>query len=471
MRKIYLLSPVALFSAALFSCGGGDHIVPTPTPNPGPNPGPVVTDFYVSPTCNDCLVEINTEYCDGLEEVLGSGYDVTGDYMSAKSLRATVVDISKLSSDALTVFNAPASSTGELYSGIDAASFLSDLSANVGIGSDDSEPYFAGTLNSVSSQASYVYNIAWIRGQIGGFPATTSTVRRALSSGFILDLMALTPDDIVKKYGTHFVSHACVGLAVKTLYSAFVDARDSEKVSKAYKGLSAVESSLAGQLGPDLSLTLAGLDNYGATFTKTFCGGELSLLEYDKETGLLGDMTAWQESAAPSNYSLVSLSDGDLTPLTVAIDDMELRDEVEMAIWRYMQNANRSNVATVPLLQNSNGVLYRYVTSYEESEALENESGIKAFGVLGSLYKSRSGDAIPLYSFINSDGCQILSLIQPTDEWECIGYVLPSRTNSSVSLYDISDGTRYAYTIEAANSYGPRSEWHPTGAVFHLLRP
>ena len=114
----------------------------------------------------------------------------------------------------------------------------------MGIGSDDSEPYFAGTLNSVSSQASYVYNIARIRGQIGGFPATTSTVRRALSSGFILDLMALTPDDIVKKYGTHFVSHACVGLAVKTLYSAFVDARDSEKVSKAYKGDSLLWSHL-----------------------------------------------------------------------------------------------------------------------------------------------------------------------------------------------------------------------------------
>ena len=96
--------------------------------------------------------------------------------------------------------------------------------------------------------------------------------------------------------------------------------------------------------------------------------------------------------------------------------------------WRWPYGAicrtqTADNVATVPLLQNNNGVLYRYVTSYEESEALENESGIKAFGVLGSLYKSRSGGAIPLYSFINSGGCQILSLIQPTDEWECIGYV------------------------------------------------
>lgn len=158
-------------------------------------------------------------------------------------------------------------------------------------------------------------------------------------------------------------------------------------------------------------------------------------------------------------------------PLSEAIADTDLKAEVEAEIKKRIAESRSVNDAMVPLLQNTNGKLYRYVTSYEESMRLENVDGLHSFGVLGALYTRRKEGSLPLYANIDANGSQILSLLQPDDDWTLMGYVMPTRANNTVSLYEIFDGVRYAYTIEAANSYGPRNEWHPTGAVFYLLRP
>lgn len=469
MKAAYLISPLFLLFGA---CGGGTHIIPDTPPEPNPTPVPDVTDFYVSPSCSDCRMEVRAEKSGGMESILGSGYDITGDYISPSALRGKVVDISLLQGDALTIVSAPATSSGDRFTGADAAGFLSSLMANVdGSPSTRAGKYFTGTLNSPSSASTYILNIAWTRKWIGGFPSLYSTFRQALSPEFLNDISYMRASAIVEKYGTHFISHASVGVAVKTLYSTYVDSQSSDKVFMANKGMSAAEAALAGKLGPDLALTLAGLNNYGATLTKTFCGGEPDMLEYDPKTGLLGESEGWSQAVDYYNCSLVSLSRQDLTPITAAIEDPVLRSEMEQAIERHILAAQKAADATVPLLQNTDGRTYRYVTGYEASLRLEDEEGLKSYGVLGAMYQSPEENTLPLYTRVMPDGSQVLSLLQPTYDWTCIGYVLPSRTESSVSLYEITDGSRYAYTIEAANSYGPNNQWHPTGMVFHLLRP
>lgn len=293
----------------------------------------------------------------------------------------------------------------------------------------------------------------------------------ALADDFAKDIQYMRAKSLVDRYGTHFVCRANLGIAVRTIYSAFVDSEDNKKISLAYEGLVSAEDALIGQLGPDLTLTLSGLNNYGASLTKIFSGGDPSLINYDTETGILGDNTAWQESGARYNYALIKLSEGDILPLSSAIFDPELKVEVENEIKKRIADSQYADDATVPLLQNTNGRLYRYVTGYDESLRLENEEGLKSFGVLGALYTRKIEETLPLYTKVNSEGSQILSLIQPDESWTVMGYIMPSRSYNTVSLYEISDGVRYAYTIEAANSYGPRNEWHPTGAVFYLLRP
>lgn len=471
MNAKYLF-PAAIL-AIMTSCGDSPRITNTP-PQPSPLPTPEVTDYYVSPTCSDCKMNVTSDQGKGMDNILGHGYDVTGSYLASSSLRPSVIDLAKQSDlNLLTIFSAPAASFGEQISGATPEEFLDALMANSGIDPEfvGTTPCFNETLNALSSNASYILVNNWIRHTIAKIHNTSVYIPRTLSDQFIADTCTLKPSALVAKYGTHFVANASLGISIRTLYSAYVDAPDNRKLSLASSGLKLAESAIVGQLGPDLALSLAGVNNYGATLTKTFCGGDSTLIEYDAETNLLGDLSVWQDSADPDNLALIELSAGDLQPLSYAISDPGLRAQVETAIRDYIRASRIKAEATIPLLQNSNGKTYRYVTSYDESLQLENSYGLKAYGLLGSLSVNRISGSLPLYSHVEADGSQILSLIQPTDEWVRLGYVMAQRGENTVSLYEISDGSRYAYTIEAANSYGRYNEWHPTGAVFYLLRP
>lgn len=457
---------------SLLSCGDSPTLNTTPPVN-NPTPGPIEADYYVSPASTECRTEIAGETWHGMENILGRGYDITGSYLSETSMRRKVIDLEKIPADALTIFAAPAASMGEMYAGSNTKEFLTDLMANIGLAYTPSDPNlcFTGTIASVSPNATILMSISWQRYQIGNILTLPRVLESSLDDEFAKDITFMRAKSLVDLYGTHFLCRANIGLAVKTIYSAFVDAGSKEKLSLAAKGFDAAEADLLGKLGPDLTLTLSGLNNYGASLTKIFSGGDPELIDYDVVTGILGENMVWQESASRANYSLISLSDGDLLPLSAAISDPELKEEVDKEIKKRISASQYADDATVPLLQNTNGRLYRYVTGYDESLRLENEEGLISFGVLGALYTKQTEGAIPLFTRIDPEGSQILSLIQPDDSWTVMGYVMQSRSYKTISLYEISDGTRYAYTIEAANSYGPRNEWHPTGAVFYLLRP
>lgn len=468
-----LRNTICLFSLlSLMSCGDSPTLTTT-LPNNNPTPEPVETDYYVSPASTECRTEVAGEKWHGLESILGCGYDVTGSYMSIASMRGKVIDLEKLGEDRLVVLSASAASFGELFSGSDAKAFLTDLMANAGMEYTPSNPNlcFTGTLLSTAGNATSLMSVSWQRklsGRISSFPYV---LQSALSDDFATHTEYMRAKNLVDRYGTHFFVHANVGLSVKTLYTAYVDAGHDSKTTLAAKGLDAAESALLGKLGPNLTLTLAGLDNYGASLVKVYNGGDPELVDYNPETGILGDTSAWSESGRRDNYALTDISAGDLLPLSEAIFDENLKAEVEAEIKRRISESQNAEDSTVPLLQNTNGKLYRYVTSYDASMRLENEEGLHSFGVLGSLYSKSQEGTLPLYTAIDSNESQILSLLQPDDNWTLLGYVMPSRALNTVSLYEIYDGQRYAYTIEAANSYGPRNEWHPTGAVFYLLRP
>lgn len=456
----------------LMAACGGSNFSPEP-PEFTPTPTPVVKDYYVSPTSAECRTEVKGEEWQGLENILGCGYDITGEYMSATSMRGKVVDLGKLDANRLVVMSAPASSSGIMIGGSDSKAFLADLMANAGIEYTPSDPNlcFTGTLSSGSGRSTTLMHVSWVRKLSGSIASFPYVIEAALSDEFAKDASYMRAKNLVDLYGTHFFVHANVGLSVKTVYSTFVDADDREKVKLAEKGYDYAETSLIGKLQPDLTLALSGVKNYGAALTKVFNGGDPALVEYDANTGILGSTTAWETSGDRGNYALTDIYAGDLLPLSEAISDPELKNEVESEIKRRISNSQYSDDTTVMLLQNSNGIYYRYVTGYEESMRLEKEEGLISFGVLGALGTRQTEGAIPLYTGIDSNGSQILSLIQQEENWRVMGYVMKNRTYDTISLYEISDGTRYAYTIEAANSYGSRNEWHPTGAVFYLLRP
>lgn len=474
MRHTYLFS--LLLSPLFLACGDSPQIsTSTPIPGPGPSVRPEVTDYYVSPASTGCMMSVHAGEALGLMGYVGHGYDVTGDYLADSSVRGSVIDVAHMPDDRFTVFAAPASNSGEVYGGKNAGEFLSSLMANVGEDptSANSDYYFTGTLGAASANSAYYMSTQWWRAQIGSFPALRASMLRYLSKEFEADLQTLSADEIVEKYGTHFISRAIVGNAVRWLYSAYVPLTGSNMPISVERGFATVRNTM---LGSGMTLDamqkqLASLENYGAVMSVSFSGGDTSVVEFDPETGLVTGVDAWWETDDASRYALISFGDNGLHPLSEAIPNEAMRYAVDQAAARHIKAAQKKLDKVVPLFQNSNGTIYRYVTSASESSRLA-EQGITAHGVLGALSSVRTErTSLPLYTMTDASGNQILSLIQPDDSWSCLGYVYPSRNSESVSLYEITDGSRYAYTIEASNSYGPRKEWHPTGVVFYLLRP
>ncbi len=461
---------IPLLLAPVFMACGDSPQVENSRPSPNPSPRPEVTDFYVSPSSSGCAMEVAGWPGKGISAFMGHGYDVTGDYLAPSSVRATVVDVTKLSDDAYTVFSAPAYNSGETYIGENAGALLSDLMANIGENMDSGtrDYYFTGTIGKASSNSSYVLDTQWQRTVIAGFPGLSTTVVRALSDEFIADMSLLTAEALVKKYGTHFISRASAGLAIRQIYSAYYP--DAEAgFSPLLEGFRTASSAISGTYNGILSDKLASLYNYGARLNVTFIGGDTGSISFDEEKQLLAPWDTWWQSGDNENYGLIDILD--IYPLSRAINDKELSNQVDEAVRRYIAEAQTKLETLLPLFQNTNGIIYRYVTSAEASSALD-KTGCRSYGVLGALSAVPTDEAsLPLYSNVETDGNQILSLIQPTTEWKRLGYVSKERSDSSVPLYEITDGNRFAYTIEAANSYGKKNEWHPTGVVFYLLRP
>lgn len=458
--------------ATLFvACGDSPHIENTrPVPDPVP-PVPEVTNYYVSPASSGCSRYVTFQQGGSVNDYIGHGYDVTGEYLAFSSVRPAVVDVKKLRDDAYSIFSAPAYNSGETYLGKDAAALLADLMADMGVNISSSRAnlYFTSTLGNASANSSFILDTQWNRATIAGFPGVWSAFGNALSDEFTADVALLSGEGLVKKYGTHFISRASMGYAVRKIYSAYLPSANSD-LSALLDGYKYAYSSMTGSFTDDLSATLASLYNYGASLQVIFCGGDASKVQYDNGKEVLSSLDSWWESGNSSNQALLHISD--IHPLSDAVADKELARQVDAAIERHIAASQSELESIIPLFQNTNGRIYRYVTTAEASSALD-KTGIRSFGVLGALAAKPTGEAsLPLYS--NSPGAddnQILSLIQPTDDWKLLGYVMKQRTEKSVPLYEIYDGTRYAYTIEAKNSYGENNEWHPTGAVFYLLHP
>ena len=93
MKKQYFFLTLSLL--IFNACGDTPRITNTP-PNPGTTPTPEITDYYVSPSCSECKTEVKTNKGGGADNILGKGYDVTGDYLAESSLRPQVIDLKKL---------------------------------------------------------------------------------------------------------------------------------------------------------------------------------------------------------------------------------------------------------------------------------------------------------------------------------------------------------------------------------------
>ena len=160
---------------------------------------------------------------------LGSGYDVTGAYLSNDCLRENVIDLSTFDeSDQPKI--AAFSGTGSLVSGVDNAwGFLNGLRVAQGF-TMEGEPgdvYFAGTFtdNPLFKEASE-------RGDDYKFLMyipSKAYLERILTDEFKRALAEESAERIVERFGTHVLKKASMGLSILSIYRSGLKANTRDE--------------------------------------------------------------------------------------------------------------------------------------------------------------------------------------------------------------------------------------------------
>lgn len=432
-------------------------------------------NYYISPSCTDAMIQVSATAGQGIKSVLGSGYDVTGAFLSPSSMRHQVIDIDKMPDGVVSIFVGTVSSTGEYYVGENGREFLRDIMSSMEMDVSSSNPSygFVGTLtDSGHLNDTYIMRVVWGQTALGHFMTFKHRLYKALSDGFKNDLKELSPNELVDKYGTHIISRARMGIANRQIYHAYV--YSDNVISSASNGFNAMLEKLTqeGYSWQSLSRTCLNFRNFGATLSMEFYGGDPSAVRYNPVSGYLDISDEWQASVSDKNSAMVLLNKDDIIPLTAAIEDEELRSAVSSVIAGYIKNAWNvclSKASTRILFQHTDGRRYRYVSDMKFSENLA-KGGLPFHGILGALYDREQPATAVLYSNRLSEDVYRLSLDRGED-WSIVGYVFQKPVEDCVVLQEITDGSRYVYTIEEGETFGKNGEWHSTGVEFYLLRP
>ena len=288
---------------------------------------------------------------------LGSGYDVTGAYLSNSSLRENVIDLSKCKDGQVTKI-AFRTGSGSLLSGVsDAWGFLNGLRVAQGftLEGEPGDVYFAGTFtdNPLFRDASergddykfgmYMdrYSIFDHRLHLGLYPSNAE-LERVLTDEFKEALAEESAECIVERFGTHVLMNAQMGLNILSLYRSGLKAntRDAARFEASmFRRMNDVYTPIFWNK-TDSTATK------GGALSCQFNGGDTKRLSAAIGTWPLaigesvGPIADWWNVSCENRtpLSLALLQGEDLWPIYKLIPDEEKRAEVERAVKAYIHS-------------------------------------------------------------------------------------------------------------------------------------
>ena len=289
---------------------------------------------------------------------LGSGYDVTGAYLSNDCLRENVIDLSKFDEDDQPMMIAAFSSSGSLVSGVDNAwGFLNGLRVAQGL-TMEGEPgdvYFAGTFtdNPLFKEASergddykflmYIDRYIVYRHQLNMtmYPSN-AYLERILTDEFKQALAEESAERIVERFGTHVLKKAEMGLNIQSLYRSGLKANTRDE----YRFTASMFRRMKEVYYPIFWGITDRKATKGGALAVQFHGGNTQQLSadlartpltFEDSSAAIADW--WNQSSEDkTNLSLAFLQEGDLIPIYKLIPDETKRAEVQRAVKAYIHS-------------------------------------------------------------------------------------------------------------------------------------
>lgn len=400
---------------------------------------------------------------DGVWDVLGYGYDVTGEYANPNAVRYMIVDATALkAAESNRVISDPSQfSYGKLTAGSNVEEYTKGLSANTTatfgfsvFGATIKASYADST--AFSSKYAYASYDHILQKKALKFSADNQLLMNYLSPAFVTDIANNSAENIVKRYGTHVLSNIVLGAKLQILYRMETTSKDREKAVRA-----GIDMPLKGVFGISANINSNQTDkqqNFSETFQYQTVGGNSSIPligsinlpspGQQNPTYQTIPITEWTNSVTSENAQLIDLKSNGLIPIYELISDPGKKMAVKNYIDQYIANnkvsAKPDNIHVYYNSQQSSHAFSTFEDPYLTSH------GFQYLGVNFKAFISQVPGTLPIHHFYHPTlHIRIYTIDRFSWPFEANGYIY--------------DGVKfYAYPSQQPNTYGVHTFWNST---------
>lgn len=286
---------------------------------------------------------------DGKWDVLGYGYDVTGQYASSESTTFPVIDVEKFKLEQPEFVISSGAETGTHYfeagSNAEDFSFKMTEDSKIGVGLPK---IFSGTIDSNSSRedkwsSKYIYGTYSDLTIKKGLKMVIDIVlmKKYLHPGFLNYVETLTPEKLVEIYGTHVLTNIKLGGKLELIYSA--QSRSSDRIEAAGSGTTASFKEIFNITTHETTNETAASSNFDEkAFVRTIGGnagaGIIANITFnsDGKPSSTYNIAAWSAGLTDDNAELISISPGGMLPLYEFIENPAKKAALKSYIEQYL---------------------------------------------------------------------------------------------------------------------------------------
>ena len=443
---------------------------------------------------------------DGKWDLLGHGYDVTGELFARESASdVSIIDIDRFNSDYPGRIVTPTDSKGdyEVYYGANAYDYVNEINKKktFGItstgGSSQPEPkdnklYATANFSKTnednhtytySSKNSYATYESWFRIKTIDFTgdATVDLLKNYLTPLFIANLSNYSPEQLVERYGTHVLLGIDIGGRLKYDYKGAIikESNYDRKVRAVKAGFSiGIAKLFSVDLSTDVSKeekTTISNETTDKLFRGVFYGGDNSGASFSGDalgnTSTNINLISWQQSININNASLININKS--VPIYDFITDPVKKHQVKDAVDKYISDRQ---------IEIAKEEVYAYYSRVDQRHAYTLDAQMQrkypSFSLKEISFKAYSGPhngAIPIYQFYNSGGNDrvLTTKLNPGWAWYnydgILFYAYDTQIAGTVPIYEFvhSLGDRYYSTLRNPN--GMDANWKFNGQQFYAF--
>ena len=410
---------------------------------------------------------------DAQYDVLGFGYDITGDYLNPMSVRNLVIDIERYHRDrpGRVKIGTASSGSDKFFYGADSADYLEEITKDYTISvsggydngnnsnnsnNENSKQLFSGSISTnhfLKSKGEYSSKYSFASRDV------VRSIKRLwisedaeymtdyLTPEFLEDVNRLSPTRLVERYGTHVLTDITIGGRYRLLFRSIIDKTTNRTEIKSIvkAGAEASWKGINGKAeGAVTNETVTNLvnENRHKELFVTFYGGKGSCIKYDLEEGkpTSSDIAEWENTVSLNNANLTDVNWKETIPLYRFIKDPQKKEAVKKAIEDYIEEHSIKMIEVEPFYcyYSAKYVNHSYFTEWQGYHFNTDDY----MGITCYLPSKNEPGAVPLYEYYSAKYVNHSYFTEyrgkhfNTDDYQGIaGYIFKEKKDGTVPLY------------------------------------